>query len=77
MCIVNFEKYIGKLSIIVKNIVERKDLNCIIAFKNVNDIRNQICKVKDPIEKLEKCGVYELSCGDCPATYVGKKQLKK
>ena len=28
--------------------------------------------MKDPVPRQDKCGVYSLSCGQCPATYIGQ-----
>ena len=33
---------------------------------------NMFCRLKDPIPKLERSGVYKLKCKECPAIYIGE-----
>ena len=53
-----------------------KYLDISIAFKTVNSVKRHLVKIKDRTDELSKSGVYSLSCGSCPAVYVGQSGRK-
>ena len=38
----------------------------------MNNIRSIFSKLKDPIPLLDRSGVYQLTCQDCPSIYIGQ-----
>lgn len=43
-----------------------------VAYKPPMNLKKMLSRPKDKIPTLEKSGVYSITCGSCPATYVGK-----
>ena len=54
--------YLGKFSTKLSRILKHYSLNTAKTFS----------RLKDPIPKHERSGVYKIECGDCPATYAGE-----
>ncbi|XP_050498525.1 uncharacterized protein LOC126886857 [Diabrotica virgifera virgifera] len=46
--------------------------NLKLSFKCKENIKSIFSHTKDKIGKTSKSGIYKLSCGDCPVTYVGR-----
>lgn len=46
--------------------------NIKFTFKTNNNLRNFIKNNKDKTSKNNKSGVYQLTCADCPKTYIGQ-----
>ena len=48
------------------------------AFYNLTTVRGLFVRLKDPIPRRERSGVYSLTCGDCNSDYIGEtsRQLK-
>ena len=49
-----------------------KPYNLRPAFYPISTSRTLLCKLKDPVPKIEKSGVYSLPCNDCNAVYIGE-----
>ena len=43
-----------------------------VAYYTTNNIKKSLFNAKDKVDTFEKSGVYELSCGDCDAIYIGQ-----
>lgn len=55
-----------------------KHFNIKTSFSTKNTIKNILCNAKDKTNLLDKNGIYELTCNDCRAKYIGEtgRQLK-
>ncbi|XP_050511970.1 uncharacterized protein LOC126888016 [Diabrotica virgifera virgifera] len=71
-CIYRSISYLGPISDKVSSVISNKVENLKISFKTKNTIKSLFSKTKDKIDKLNKSGIYKLSCGDCSTTYVGR-----
>lgn len=66
--------YIGDPSTKIYNIlrgIPTKDKTK-ISFKTTSSLGLQFFNNKDRTDEMDKCGVYQLSCGECDAKYIGK-----
>lgn len=64
--------YIGNISQKIANFIEKNSDNVSISFKPSNSTATSLINSKDRLSHLQKSGIYKLSCGDCPATYIGQ-----
>ena len=64
--------YNGEYSRKIKNIIEKEIPNFKLSFKSNHSIKNRLFNNKDKKNKLEKSGVYQLSCQDCSSIYIGR-----
>ena len=48
------------------------------AFYNLTTVKGLFVRLKDPIPRRERSGLYRLTCGDCNSVYIGEtsRQLK-
>lgn len=63
--------YVGQISYKLGKLVEKKK-SCKPAFYVDNNLGKLLINSKDKIPKMSKCGVYQLSCKICNATYIGQ-----
>lgn len=64
--------YLGTISHIVKNILNKYNIN--ISFKTEHNLSRYIANSKDKVQLLDKSGVYKLSCATdgCDVCYIGQ-----
>ena len=62
--------YYGRCSEKIGNFLNK--LNIKIAYKTNNSLGKSIKNNKTKLEKNKKSGIYKLTCGDCPKTYIGQ-----
>jgi len=64
--------YLGTISTIIGRSLQKLDNNIKVCYKSVDTISHMFACLKDKLNNLSKSGVYLLSCGTCPAEYVGQ-----
>ena len=62
--------YIGQASENISKFLNKLNIN--IAFKTNNSTGNLIINNKTKLENNNKSGIYQLTCSDCPKTYIGQ-----
>lgn len=62
--------YLGKISQSLQKVMAQHNLR--LAFYPLDSIRSHLSKLKDPIPREEKSGVYMLPCNDCASVYIGE-----
>lgn len=50
-----------------------------LVYANPYKLKNQLKTIKDPTDKLDKPGVYEIACNECNSKYYGqsKRSVRK
>ncbi|XP_072396370.1 uncharacterized protein [Diabrotica undecimpunctata] len=64
--------YHESLSGDIRNLIQRSVENIHVSFKVPNNLGQHISNSKDPINYMNRSGVYRLKCSDCNATYIGR-----
>ena len=62
--------YSGNPSRKIKKFLNQKNIN--VAFKTNNSLEKYLKNSKNKTNKNNKSGVYQLTCGSCPKTYIGQ-----
>jgi len=62
--------YLGTFSSTLRGVL--KTANRRPDYYSLNTTRQNLCRLKDPIPQTQRSGVYRITCGDCPATYIGE-----
>ena len=62
--------YLGIFSNTLRGVL--KPANRRPAYYSLNTTRQHLCRLKDPIPQTQRIGVDRITCGDCPATYIGE-----
>lgn len=62
--------YIGQASEIIAKFLKKLNIN--IAFKTNNSTGSLIKNNKSKLNNNNKSGIYQLTCNDCPKTYIGQ-----
>jgi len=60
--------YAGRLTKFITKLIKYSNLR--VSFKTENTIGKLLALKKNP-NKMNKCGVYQLTCHDCNRTYLG------
>ncbi|KAK5650193.1 hypothetical protein RI129_001222 [Pyrocoelia pectoralis] len=66
--------YIGPASHQFQNILNKYNIN--ISFSSKDNLKSCLVHTKDPINAIDKSGVYKLNCKDCEAFYIGQTGRK-
>lgn len=64
--------YIGLVTNKVARIMKRQNNKTNITFYNNNNLANHLKNDKDKLDKMENGGVYQLQCGSCDKSYIGR-----
>lgn len=54
----------------IANILRREGF--FVAYRPTRNLKKLLSKPKDKVKDTDRSGVYSVTCGSCPATYVGK-----
>lgn len=66
--------YIGNLSNKIGQILNKAGIR--LAYKRSQSLGDYLSNLKDPIDMLERSGVYKIQCGVCSSIYIGQTGRK-
>lgn len=62
--------YLGEFSSQIKKLLKPHHRRP--AFYSINTTKSLLCRIKDPISRNEKSGVYRIPCENCSSIYIGE-----